>query len=164
MAAICERIKKVLRLNDKTIKTKEIPHNNLNIDKVIEMPSRRIDQPYKDVIRDYDLSLDINCSIKTVRSETEAFFSIKPEGRDSLICLNSRHPAYYYLSVVLESITDNEEISDKDEKIFRAQKAIKLLLLAWTQYEDGLPEGRLKEKAEEARKDWGRVARRLTNG
>ena len=91
--------------------------------------------------------------------ETPAFFSTKPSGGKLLITLNVDHPAYENL---LEALEENTETDDKDElskRLVNARDGINLLLTAWARYEDEQPDGRRREAAQEARTDWGRVAR-----
>ena len=40
-----------------------------------------------------------------------------------------------------------------------ARDGLKTLLIAWARYEDELPEGSRRQAAQNARDDWGRVAR-----
>jgi hypothetical protein len=71
-----------------------------------------------------------------------------------MIILNINHPVYPKLIELLEK--DNEQGGN-------AFDALKLLIMAWARYEDQQPDGDQKDKAQEARADWGRMAKRFLN-
>ncbi len=91
--------------------------------------------------------------------ETDAFFSVKPRGGAIIITLNTRHPAYDKLIEVLEDDLEGVEASELGERLAKASDGLKLLLMAWARYEDELPDGFRKQNAQDARNDWGRIAR-----
>lgn len=88
--------------------------------------------------------------------ESDAFFIVSPRGGTINIILNTRHPAFENLVEVLEK---NPNVSVYEERLNKAAEGLKLLLMAWARYEDELPDGPMKEHAQDARKDWGRIAR-----
>lgn len=95
-------------------------------------------------------------------SSAGAFFSVKPKGGSILITLNTTHPAYEHLMALLEDSADDEETVDSlKARHSKALDALKLLLAAWARYEDEEPDGRRRTAVQEAREDWGRVARQF---
>ena len=92
--------------------------------------------------------------------ETSAFFSVRPRGGALIITLNTAHPAYMHLIELLDT-SDPENLSSEEllARLTNAWKGLKLLLEAWARYEDEQPEGPRRERAQDARSDWGRVAR-----
>lgn len=92
--------------------------------------------------------------------ETQAFFSVKPKGGTLIITLNTIHPAYAHLLDALETQEDIELTEDDlRERFIRAWRGLRLLLEAWARYEDEQPPGLRREAVQDARSDWGRVAR-----
>jgi hypothetical protein len=91
--------------------------------------------------------------------ETAAFFSVKPRGGAIIITLNTEHPAYDNLVEVLEEQTEEQDAPTLSARLSNASDGLKLLLTAWARYEDELPDGVRKQNAQDARTDWGRVAR-----
>jgi len=88
-----------------------------------------------------------------------AFFTVKPRGGKILISLNTNHPAYHKLIEVLEQTTDSISIEDLQRRLINASEGLKLLLMAWARYEDEQPDGQRKTNSQDARQDWGRIAR-----
>lgn len=97
-------------------------------------------------------------------SNSSAFFNVKPKGGALLITLNTRHPAYVNLVEVLEESTEGASESDVHSRLGRALDGLKLILEAWARYEDELPDGVRRVAAQDAREDWGRVARQFLEG
>ena len=94
--------------------------------------------------------------------ETSAFFSVRPRGGALIVTLNTTHPAYDHLIEILD--TPNLENQSPEELVARlnnAWKGLKLLLEAWARYEDEQPEGPRRNQVQDARNDWGRVARQF---
>ena len=94
--------------------------------------------------------------------ETSAFFSVRPRGGAVIITLNTSHPAFRHLIELLD--TPNPENLAPEELIGRlnnAWRGLKLLLEAWARYEDEQPEGPRRNQVQDARNDWGRVARQF---
>lgn len=92
--------------------------------------------------------------------ETQAFFSVKPKGGTLIITLNTGHPAYSHLLDALET-QEGIELTNEElqERFIRAWSGLRLLLEAWARYEDEQPPGPRREAVQDARSDWGRVAR-----
>lgn len=91
--------------------------------------------------------------------ESDAFFTVRPCGGAINIMLNTRHPAYENLIEVLDEDTNNSDQKQLTERLEKASKGLRLLLMAWARYEDELPDGDLKDQAKDSRSDWGRIAK-----
>ncbi|MBT2679276.1 ATP-binding protein [Bacillus sp. ISL-35] len=91
--------------------------------------------------------------------ESDALFTVRPRGGAINIILNTRHPGYEHLVEVLEDEVENCEQKELAERLNKASEGLRLLLMAWARYEDELPDGLMKENAQNARSDWGRVAK-----
>ena len=102
-----------------------------------------VDDGLKYIIKDGDIDGD-------------AFFSVRPKGGKIMIILNINHPVYPKLIELLEKQEDEEQGSDTLD-------ALKLIIMAWARYEDQQPDGEQKNRAQEARADWGRMAKRFLN-
>jgi hypothetical protein len=108
----------------------------------------------------YTVEHNLKYSFTDSYFESDAFFTVQPSGGALNIILNRNHPAYEHLIEVLEH---NEKDNDKDLKIRlnEASKGLKLLLAAWARFEDEIPDGDRKDDIQDARKDWGRIARKF---
>ncbi|WP_405143270.1 ATP-binding protein [Paenibacillus sp. FSL H7-0942] len=104
---------------------------------------------------------NLKYSFSEASLETDAFFAVRPKGGSINIILNTRHPAYDNFLEVLERDSHENNINELTDRLEIASNGLKLLLMAWARYEDELLDGPLKEKAQEARTDWGRVAKRF---
>jgi hypothetical protein len=93
--------------------------------------------------------------------DTTAFFTVKMQGGGIQIILNSDHPAYRHLIAVLEREEPTEDPIALRERLNRAADGLKLLLSAWARYEDEQPDGMPRSRAQQARSDWGSMARRF---
>jgi hypothetical protein len=106
----------------------------------------------------------VNDSLKYVFAEASidspAFFSVQPRGGALIITLNTRHPAYSRLVDVLESDKKDQSTQSLEERLNNALNGLKLLLMAWARYEDE-QDSTGREGAQDARVDWGRIARRF---
>lgn len=106
----------------------------------------------------------VNDSLKYVFAEASldspAFFSVQPRGGALIVTLNTRHPAYSRLVDVLERDLTNQSTANLEERLNNALAGLKLLLMAWARYEDEQSSVR-RENAQDARVDWGRIARRF---
>ena len=61
---------------------------------------------------------------------------------------------------VLESdVNTGADAVELTERLNRALDGLKLLLMAWARYEDEQPDGTLRQRTQDARLDWGRIAR-----
>ncbi|MHA7965815.1 ATP-binding protein [Paenibacillus sp. CAU 1782] len=96
--------------------------------------------------------------------EGDAFFTVRPRGGSISVLLNTRHPAFENLVEVLDEETDDCDAKELGGRLKKASEGMKLLLMAWARYEDELPDGPMKDKAQEARNDWGRVAKTFLRG
>ncbi|UMZ74362.1 ATP-binding protein [Natranaerofaba carboxydovora] len=93
--------------------------------------------------------------------ESDAFFTVRPRGGAIHVKLNMKHDAYKHLvEVLLSDINENDQ-DELQTRLHNASEGLKLLLMAWARYEDELPDGPDKEKAQEIRNDWGRIAKRF---
>ncbi|MCE3270968.1 MAG: ATP-binding region ATPase domain protein [Ramlibacter sp.] len=92
--------------------------------------------------------------------DSPAFFSVQPRGGALIVTLNTRHPAYSRLVDVLEKDRSNQSTENLQERLENALAGLKLLLMAWARYEDEQDSSR-REHAQDARVDWGRIARRF---
>jgi hypothetical protein len=90
---------------------------------------------------------------------TPEFFTVRAKAGAILIGLNTDHPAYQHLVTLMRSSDDTDDVQQLKGRLSEAYEGLKLLLEAWARYEDELTDGRRKEQAQEARLDWGRVAR-----
>ena len=95
--------------------------------------------------------------------ETEAFFTVRSKGGAILIQLNTTHPAYDHLVELLEQDPDESDVEALRSRMRKSHRGLKLLIEAWARYEDELPEAQ-KDRARQARSDWGRVARQFLMG
>lgn len=93
--------------------------------------------------------------------ETAAFFSVKPRGGAIIVTLNTSHPAYKNLVEILEEDVDSVDAETLRSRLTNSLEGLKLLLMAWARYEDEQPDGRRKQMVQDARSDWGRMARQF---
>ena len=107
----------------------------------------------------------VNDGLKYVFAEASfdspAFFSVKPQGGAIIVTLNTDHPAYNNLVDVLEKDTVGSSNEELVSRLGRARDGLKLLLTAWARYEDEQPDGNPRTRAQDARTDWGRIARQF---
>ena len=109
-----------------------------------------------------DHMVSTNIKYQFIHSEVDsaAFFSVKTRGSGSIIiALNTRHPAYDKLIEVLEESVSGVSPEVLRARLNNARDGMKTLLIAWARYEDEQPEGPRLQSAQNARDDWGRVAR-----
>ena len=98
----------------------------------------------------------------TFVGEGSSFFSVKQRAGEILIRLNKDHPAYENLIEVLEEIPEDD--TDRDElmeRLRRARRGLKLLLMAWARYEDETQNKVDRQRLQESRQDRGTVARKF---
>jgi len=93
--------------------------------------------------------------------DTTAFFTVKMQGGGIQIILNSDHPAYKNLLMVLEREETTDDAAALRERLNRAADGLKLLFSAWARYEDEQHDGAARNRAQQARSDWGSMARRF---
>ena len=97
-------------------------------------------------------------------SSAGSFFSVSPKGGALLITLNISHPAYAHLIAILEDGSQESNLEELRAQHSKALDGLKLLLSAWARYEDEAPDGTRRVAVQEAREDWGRVARQFLEG
>lgn len=91
--------------------------------------------------------------------DTPAFFSVRSMGGVLVVTLNTRHPVYDHLIEALPASNDNNENpAQLKARLESASEGLRLLLAAWARYEDEL-EGSSLDRAQNARSDWGSMAR-----
>jgi hypothetical protein len=94
--------------------------------------------------------------------EGRAFFTVSPRAGDIIIKVNTNHPAYENLVEVLDKDVDaSSSPEDLVSRLERAQKGLKLLLMAWARLEDEQSSDDMRRTMQDLRTDWGRVADRF---
>jgi hypothetical protein len=94
--------------------------------------------------------------------EGRSFFTVRPVAGEIVIKININHPAYKNLVEVLEEDVDVALSPDQlRDRLVRANRGLKLLLMAWARYEDEQPSESRREEIQDIRTDWGRVAARF---
>lgn len=88
------------------------------------------------------------------------FFDTSAKSCTIDIALNQNHPLYESLCTLLDTI-DDLDCEQLQQRIFQAQRTVEVMLAAWSKYENDLPNGPRKFKAEEMRSEWGQNARLL---
>jgi hypothetical protein len=95
--------------------------------------------------------------------EGRSFFTVRPVAGEIVIKININHPAYKNLVEVLEAEDLDEDTAESElrDRLQRANRGLKLLLMAWARYEDEQTTDREREQIQDIRTDWGRVAYRF---
>lgn len=94
-----------------------------------------------------------------------SFFNVKPRGGTIIVSLNTAHPAYKHLvELVEEEPGDDVGKEDLIERLSKAKTGLELLIMAWARLEDEQLDGPQKDKIQEVRWDWGRMARDFLRG
>ena len=95
--------------------------------------------------------------------EGRSFFTVRPVAGEIVIKININHPAYQNLVEVLEEEQLDEDTTEAQlrDRLQRASRGLKLLLMAWARYEDEQITDREREQIQDIRTDWGRVAYRF---
>lgn len=130
----------------------ELVETGLTDDQAAEMSHRIVEQGIKYTFAEGEL-------------EGRSFFTVKPVAGEIVIKINLNHPAYTNLVEVLEEEVDED--ADRDvlvDRLDRANKGLKLLLMAWARYEDEEHVRERRELLQDIRTDWGRVASRFLQG
>lgn len=96
--------------------------------------------------------------------ETSAFFTVKLKGGSIEILLNTNHPAYEKLIEALDQDVEGVDDYELKKRLRNSRDGLQLLLMSWARYEDEQPEGKRRERAQDTRVDWGRVAREFLDG
>ena len=91
--------------------------------------------------------------------EGRMFFTVSPIAGEVVIKLNMRHPAYKNLVEVLEEDPD-EELTQEEAiaRLRRAYDGLKLLLIAWSRFEEEILNDNRRAEIQDIRTDWGRYA------
>lgn len=110
-----------------------------------ELAASTVSHGYKYVFADADL-------------EGAAFFTVQHKAGVIFIKLNTQHPAYDNLVDILEEDVEGVAADVLRDRLTNALDGLKVLLTAWARYEDEL-EGPRRQNAQDARNDWGRIAR-----
>ena len=85
--------------------------------------------------------------------DSAAFFDVREMVGEVRIVLNEAHPAYQVVKASLSKTEDNSSPT--------SVSATMLMLQAWADLERYQPDGARKQRAREAREDWGRATRDL---
>lgn len=113
-------------------------------------------------IATYTVTNNLKYSFSEAYFESDAFFTVQPSGGALNILINRNHAAYEHLIEVLDNNEEEkEDIKDLKLRIEKASKGLKLLLAAWARFEDEIPDGDRKDDIQDARKDWGRIAKKF---
>lgn len=142
---------------------------NLPLEKKVEeittgLITSGIEEKVATDIAAYTVTNNLKYAFIEASFESDAFFTVQPRGGALNILLNRSHPAYEHLIEVLDSFDSDESNSnekDLKQRILRASKGLKLLLAAWARFEDEIPDGDRKDEIQDARKDWGRIAKKF---
>ncbi|HYB98814.1 MAG TPA: ATP-binding protein [Candidatus Limnocylindrales bacterium] len=129
--------------------TQELVDTGLGEEQARELAARTIESGIKYTFAEANL-------------EGRSFFTVRPVAGEILIKININHPAYKNLVEVLEEDVD-DDLSPEHlrERLTRANRGLKLLLMAWARYEDEQPSEEKREEIQDIRTDWGRVAARF---
>jgi hypothetical protein len=108
------------------------------------------------------ISSGIKYTFAEAALEGTSFFTVRPVAGEIVIKININHPAYRNLVEVLEEDVE-EQLSGQElrDRLLKAHRGLKLLLMAWARYEDEQPSDRKREDIQDVRTDWGRVAARF---
>lgn len=110
----------------------------------------------------YTVSNNLKYSFTEAAFESDAFFTVQPSGGALNILINRNHPAYDNLIEALDG--DSKDDRDLKVRIEKASKGLRMLLAAWARFEDEIPDGERKDDIQDARKDWGRIAKKFLRG
>ena len=113
----------------------------------------QVDQNLGDII-----DAGLRYSINHEYLETDAFFSVDQIGGAIFITLNRNHQAYNELFDTLGQDTSEATPQQMQQLLLRANSALLIMLIAWSRLEDE-SSGANKIRLQDARKDWGRIAR-----
>lgn len=94
-----------------------------------------------------------------------SFFNVKTRGGAIIVSLNTAHPAYSHLVELVEELPSEDATKEElIERLGKAKTGLELLIMAWARFEDEQPDGLQKERIQEVRWDWGRMARDFLRG
>lgn len=128
---------------------KELVETGLSEEQAEELAARTIESGIKYTFAEADL-------------EGRSFFTVRPVAGEIVIKINLNHPAYKNLVEVLEE-DELGEVSEEQlrDRLLRANRGLKLLMMAWARFEDEQPTEQRREEIQDIRTDWGRVAYRF---
>ena len=128
------------------ILVQELVDTGLSEEQASELAAHTVKQDLKFAFTDADL-------------EGRIFFSVKSVAGEILIKLNINHPAYRHLVEVLEDDPDRDlEKEELLDRLTRANRGLRLLLMAWARFEDEAYPDSKKRDIQDLRHDWGIVA------
>lgn len=96
----------------------------------------------------------------TSTSTGPIFFEVATKSRTVEIALNQNHPLFARLTSLFD-LPEHADNTTIRQQLQQAKQTIELLFAAWAKYENELPDGQRKFRAEEARSEWGRNVRLL---
>ena len=102
---------------------------------------------------------DLKYTFVKASLNSPAFFDVKSRGGAIIISLNINHPGYNHLVELLQEDVEAANEEELRTRLLNAREGLELLLMAWARYEDEQPDGPRRIRAQEARWDWGRLAR-----
>ena len=88
----------------------------------------------------------------------DAFFAIENMNDVIQVWLNDDHPVYEHLIEVVTNATEGQTQEELADRLDKAAFTLRMLLFAWSRYEDKAPMG-IKDELGDIRMDWGREAR-----
>lgn len=91
--------------------------------------------------------------------ESPVFFDVTSRGGSIIVSLNANHPAYPQLVELLENPVEGADYEELKTRLIRAREGFELLFFAWARYEDEQINPAARARAQDARIDWGRIAR-----
>lgn len=95
--------------------------------------------------------------------DSPSFFSVRMQGRQLTIEVNSQHPMYELLAPALSGSAQTRAGIKSLDLFKSAQGALAMMLISWARLESQLPDGGHKDAIKGARHDWGRVAQEWLN-
>ena len=129
-----------------TVLETDLKEDGLSEEQAKELAARTIEQGLKYTFSIADL-------------EGRMFFTVKPVAGEIVIKLNTNHPVYSNLMEVLEE-DPNEEVTKETlrQRLGKANRGLKLLLMAWARYEDEATPDKKRADIQDVRFEWGRYA------
>jgi hypothetical protein len=129
--------------------THELVETGLPQDQARELAARTIESGIKYTFAEASL-------------EGRSFFTVRPVAGEIVIKINISHPAYTNLVEVLEKdVEEDLSLDNLRDRLTRANRGLKLLLMAWARFEDEQTSDARREDIQDIRTDWGRVAARF---
>ena len=125
---------------------RELLDTGLSPEQAHKLAARAIDQGIKYTFADADL-------------EGRNFFTVKPVAGEIVIKLNVNHPAYEHLVEVLEESPEGDvDVDEIFQRLRRANRGLKLLLMAWARFEDEAYPDTRRQDIQDLRYQWGQYA------